>query len=206
VNNLDGFEKQINKTAVFLSLLIHIILLIIFMFFKFGNLSTGKSEYSTILFSEIPAKTKEKNNPITKTQVEKEPVRKKEKPAIDDKIIITQPEIVADTSIIQKDSSIVSSVIDDSKDNYWQFAQSLLDTFLVRNPVYAKFILSEQAKGIAKRKFSRQILVKKLNDELHKYFKKKYPEGSDQAINENVGPGLQIPIGDVINLVKKIFD
>jgi hypothetical protein len=176
------------------------------MFFKFGNLSTGKSEYSTILFSEIPAKTKEKNNPITKTQVEKEPVIKKEKPAIDDKIIITQPEIVADTSIIQKDSSIVSSVIDDSKDNYWQFAQSLLDTFLVRNPVYAKFILSEQAKGIAKRKFSRQILVKKLNDELHKYFKKKYPEGSDQAINENVGPGLQIPIGDVINLVKKIFD
>jgi len=206
VKYLNGFEKQLNKKPVFLSILVHIILLITFMFFKFGNSSTSEPEYSTILFSELPAKTNEKDKTVTKKQLEKEPVIKNEKPIITEKIVIKQPEIISDSSIISKDTSVVSSVINDDDNNYLQFAQSLLDTFLVRNPVYAKFILQEQAKGMAKRKFSRQILVKKLNDELHKYFKAKYPEGSDHAINENVGPGLQIPIGDVINLVKKIFD
>ena len=203
---LNGFEKQLNKKPVFLSILVHIILLITFMFFQFGNSSTSEPGYSTILFSEIPAKTTEEDKTVTKRQLEKEPVIKNEKPVIAEKIVIKQTEIIMDSSLTSKDTSVVSSVINDDDYNYLQFAQSLLDTFLVRNPVYAKFILKEQAKGIAKRKFSRQTLVKKLNDELHKYFKEKYPEGSDQAINENVGPGLQIPIGDVINLVKKIFD
>lgn len=175
------------------------------MIISLEYLTKSTPEYSTITFSKIPAKQNiEKGNkhPTKKKNTDnkiKFPDKTENKKTIETKI-------PSDSIIIKNDTTETILTGKDSSNYDLQFAQSVLDTFLVRNPVYAKFILEEQAKGIAKRKFTRQSIVRKLNDELHKYLKEKYPEGSDHAVNKYTGPGIQIPIGDLINLVKKIFD
>ena len=184
------------KTAVLLSVLIHLVIIAVLVFVKFGNMFISEPKYSTINFSNTPFKKKpqEKSNRIKEKQIEKPQIKKKEN-------IIT-----ADTLSTTKDTTKINLTEEDRDDRYMKFAQTLLDTFLVRNPQYASLILKEQAKTLAKKEFTREKLIKRINDELHKYIKEHFPEGSEHELNPYTGPGIQIPIDDLIDKIKDIFN
>ncbi len=83
----------------------------------------------------------------------------------------------------------------------------MLDTFLVRHPEYAKFILQQQAKRLAENRkaVTRYDIVRKINDELHEYIQKNFPEGSEHAMSPYGGQGMQIPIDGLIDAIKDVF-
>ena len=116
--------------------------------------------------------------------------------------------IINDTT--EKSSPLYS--ISDSTQYDLNFARSLLDTFLVKHPEYSSLILKEQSKELKDKKLTAQspallraTIERKLNEEIHKYLASKFPEGSEHAMNKYTGPGLQIPIGDLIDMIKKIL-
>jgi hypothetical protein len=70
--------------------------------------------------------------------------------------------------------------------------------------------LEQQAKELVEnkniKKFSRLELEKRINEEMAKYLKENYPEGSEHAMSPYGGPGMQIPIDGLIDAIKKIFE
>jgi hypothetical protein len=88
---------------------------------------------------------------------------------------------------------------------YLKYARTLLDSFLITHPEYSSLILKQQAKELAENKFSRLNLEDKIAQEIYLYLKERYPEGSEHEINKYAGPGIQIPIGDLIDLIKDLF-
>ena len=92
-----------------------------------------------------------------------------------------------------------------SGDRYLNFSRSPLDSLLISNPGYTKLILKERIKNL---KDTVSILLeweKRINYEIHKYLREYYPEGSENAINKYTGPGINIPIDDLIEIMKGIF-
>lgn len=202
------YTSQKNLSFLF-SLLLHLLVFVIFAFIRSGDFFIVIPEYSIITFSETPEKKQtEKRLPKEKFIVKE--YLQKEKEYSSDKIVTEmnkkKDELLADSLSINKDTGQAFFIESDNSDQYLKLAQSLLDTFLVRNPAYAKMILKEQAKGLGKKKFAKATLVKRLNEELHKYIQKNYPVGSGHAINQYTGPGLQIPLDKLIDLVSRIFD
>ena len=128
--------------------------------------------------------------------------KQKESPKIKE-----EKESVVDTTITNKKEQIVKSEKPDSTEDDLKFAASLLDTFLVRHPEYAKFILQQQAKRLAENRkaVTRYDIVRKINDELHEYIQKNFPEGSEHAMSPYGGPGMQIPIDGLIDAIKDVF-
>ncbi len=114
---------------------------------------------------------------------------------------------VIDTIKIKQEIKIPSIERSATSGEDLKFAANLLDTFLVRNPEYARFILQQQAKILVKieKRFTRYELERKINKQLHEYIQKNFPEGSEHAMNPNVGPGMQIPIDGLIDAIKDIF-
>lgn len=202
---------KVRKSFPFiLSLVLHLIVLVIFGFIRFGDFLIIIPEYATISFFESLEKKQTKIIEKKGIQVIKDKQQIRKKSPVEN--IITENNkkqeirFFTDTISVKKDSTQTLFTDVDSSQQYLKLAQSLLDTFLVRNPEYAKLILQEQAKGLAKKKFAREVIVKRLNEALHKYIRENYPEGSRHAINQYTGPGIQIPIDKLINLVLKIFD
>jgi len=190
-------EKSRIGTSFIVSFILHLVVLVIFAIIKFGSFLISIPEYSTIKFSETPLikqlqnVKREKHLPIKEKNLEK---------------FKMQNQMVSmDTLIEIEDTVKVDSSKQVNNDRYLEFAKTLLDTFLIRNPQYASMVLKQEAKALAYKKFSRETLIKRINDELHKYILKHFPKGSEHELNPYTGPGLQIPIDDVINLVKKIF-
>ena len=186
------------RTSILISFFLHLIVLLIFAIIEFRNLPTRAFEYSTIKFSEAPA-TVLQQKPI---KTEKRFIARKKEVEKSD----TLNQVASLDSVSGKKDS-VKTVLPDTTSNeeYLEFAETLLDTFLVRNPQYASMVLKQKAKALANKSFTRETLINRINDELHKYIQRNYPEGSEHAINPYTGPGLNIPIDDVIDLVKKIF-
>ena len=190
-------EKSHIRASFLVSLLLHLVVAAIFISVKLESSSTDVPEYSTIEFYKAPDITQPKT------------IKKKKRPPVKEKSIekikVQEPIVSIDTLIEKKDTVKIDTSLNTNPDQYLEFARTLLDTFLVRNPQYASMVLKQQAKALAKNKFDRESLVKRINDELHDYIRKNFPEGSEHSINPYTGPGLQIPIDDVIDLVKKIF-
>lgn len=190
-------EKGHTRTSFLVSILLHLVAVAIFISIKLESSLTDVPEYTTIEFYKIPDVTQ------PKTVKKKKRLLAKEKRI--EKIKVQEPIVSIDTLIEKKDTVKIDSSKHTDTDQYLEFARTLLDTFLVRNPQYATMVLKQQAKALANKKFTRESLIKRINDQLHEYIRKNFPEGSEHALNPYTGPGLQIPIDNVIDLVKKIF-
>ena len=92
-----------------------------------------------------------------------------------------------------------------SGDRYLNFSRSPLDSLLISNPGYTKLILKERIKNLKDTVSIRLEWEKRINYEIHKYLREYYPEGSENAINKYTGPGINIPIDDLIEIMKGIF-
>lgn len=196
-------KQKVNKFSVSLSILIHLLLLSVLIFIKTGLHNSLIKEYTTLSFSEYnPEKKVSKPKPVSKPQNN----IKKANPNIIEKKKEEkfEAEIIPDTTVEKNEPKQTVSVKADTNEFYLKYARSLLDTFLIKHPEYAKMILKEKAKEIAKKKF-RKTLEQKINDELRVYLKKNLPKGTEHQINPYTGPGLNIPIDDLIDIVGKIF-
>ncbi len=185
--------------------------LLILIIVEFKTPNPVKTRYTTIqLFEGSPAGPK--------TAVKQKPVRVKEKisrlPEKNNTIskeqnINTLSPASADTVEKKQTINLTKSEPGDTGKPDLKYASSLLDTFLVRHPEYARYILEQQARNSVKDKnnkfFTRNELETRINDELHKYISRNFPEGSEHAMNPNGGPGMQIPIDGIIDAIKKLF-
>ena len=207
-------------TAFILSVLIHGILILIIIFIKIEYFPVKNSNYFVLNFVEIKPEEKvifEKREPEQKVNntihnQNREPIKIKQQKAeghvktIEDTI---SNKSVADSTLNKEKIFISRKQLEDTTYHSLKFAATLLDSFLVRHPEYGKYILQEQAKDLVEnkniKKFSRLALEQRINEELDKYLQQNYPEGSEHEINPYTGPGLQIPIDDLIDAVKNIF-
>lgn len=103
------------------------------------------------------------------------------------------------------DTTITKSGKVENENLYLNLSHSLLDSLLITNPGYSKLILKETIKNLEDTASIRQEWERRLNEEIHKYLREYYPEGSDNAINKYTGPGINIPIDDLIEIIKGIF-
>lgn len=209
------------KTAsLLISVLIHGIFILVIIFIKIDYNQVKKTGYSELNFVEI--KPEEQKSVQSEKQVQKKNkavhIREKETVRIKQQKVEEHADNLIDTVSVKRPTDSTSN----SKKNYitrnqladttlhsLKFAATLLDSFLVRHPEYGKYILQEQAKELVEnkniKKFSRLALEQRINEELDKYLKQHYPEGSEHEINPYTGPGLQIPIDDLIDAIKDIF-
>ena len=207
-NPSDGFSIK-KLRAFILSVLLHGIVLFIFVILEFEYISQDKDDYFTITLKEInPSESIQKNEIGLKK--EKEPHQKEER-SIENNSRVNEITIKVekDTSVMKQEIFIPGTELEVNNEENLKFAESLLDSFLILYPEYSRYILKEQAKNIKgnpnDKRFSRLALEKMINDELHKYISEKFPEGSQHEINKYTGPGLNIPIGDLIDIIRKIF-
>ena len=216
-------KTNLNKekaAAFLLSILIHGILILIIIFIKIEYPLVKNTGYSVLNFVEIKPREKniiEKEEPEQKIKIpvrhqKKEQVKVKQQKAEEyTKSVIdtTLHKEVIDTTSNKGKIFITRSQLADTTSRSLKFAATLLDSFLVRHPEYGKYILQEQAKELVDnkniKKFSRLALEQRINEELDKYLQEHYPEGSEHEINPYTGPGLNIPIDDLIDAIKKIF-
>ena len=202
IKNKITIEKLL---SVSLSFLLHGLLVLVFLLveIKFPSSKEKNSILLDIKTSETTSEkvepfksptVKKKINPIPKTKTKKNPQIKKE--------------TIFDTTVTNKKEEVVKKESADSTEDDLKFAATLLDTFLVRHPEYARYILQQQAKRLAQNKkmFTRYEIERKINDELHEYIQKNFPEGSEHAMSPYGGPGMQIPIDGMIDAIKKIFE
>ena len=148
----------------------------------------------------------------TEKQIEKPafPIKPDKKEAINKKSNEEAEKTEIDTISNKKLIKISGTVRVDTIYHNLNFAATLLDSFLVRHPEYSHYILQQQAKELVEnkniKKFSRLALEERINEELDKYLKEYYPEGSEHEMNPNGGPGMQIPIDGLIDAIKEIFN
>jgi len=200
-NSLKRFNKQDNNypgTSFLISLLLHLVVLVFFAIINLKSSIVRIPEYSIIEFSKAPLITRPKTIKKKKSMPVKEKRIKKTKDL--------EPLVTVDTLVEKRDTLKIATSKQNEKDQYLEFAKTLLDTFLIRNPQYARMVLKQQASALASKKFNRESLIKRINDELHKYIQEHFPEGSEHELNPYTGPGIQIPIDDLIDKIKDIFN
>lgn len=112
---------------------------------------------------------------------------------------------IKDSVRSETDTTTSESKKIESGNQYLNFSRALLDSILITNPGYSKLILKERIKNLKDTVSIRQQWEKRINDEIHKYLREHYPEGSEHAINKYTGPGINIPIDDLIDVIKGIF-
>ena len=207
-------NKNLKKDKIIsltLSILIHGFLLFILIIIKLENNSEPRSPYLILNFSEY--KQEESKPPIiTKKEIEKPliPIKPAKKEGINEKSNKQSDKTEIDSISNEKKIKVTGTVRVDTIYHNLNFAATLLDSFLVRHPEYSHYILQQQAKELVEnkniKKFSRLALEERINEELDKYLKEYYPEGSEHEMNPNGGPGMQIPIDGLIDAIKKIFN
>ena len=202
-------SKKEKSIPVILSLLIHGIFFLVLIIVKIESSPGHRTTYTILNFvevkplkPEVPAKIK---HPVKITP----PVIKKEIAKVKKQNIEEEKKII-DTTKEKQETKIYKSEPVDSTYLSLKFAATLLDSFLVRHPEYSKYILQQQAKELVEnkniKKFSRLALEKRINEEMAKYLKEHFPEGSEHAMSPYGGPGMQIPIDGLIDDIKKIFE
>jgi hypothetical protein len=219
------FKPNLNKEKIisfFLSILLHGILILLILLIKIEYPHEKKyDEYLFFNFIEIKPdanKTLEKKSAESIQEIElhnqkndllsinKNKENQITKTAVDS----TSIKSIIDTASNKVKIFVPVSQLADSSYRSLTFAATLLDSFLVRHPEYSRYILEQQAKELVENKnikrFSRLALEKRINEELDKYLKEYYPEGSEHEPNPYAGPGMQIPIDGLIDAIKKIFE
>ncbi len=190
-----------------------------FIKIEYSQLKTGG--YSVLNVVEIKHEENKTVKKIESANKEKEEIHNQKKAPeniITNKIEQTKKTIfdtISNKTVLDTASNKVKIFIpkyqfSDTSYSNLKLAATLLDSFLVRHPEYSRYILQLQAKELVEnkniKKFSRLALEQRINEELDKYLKEYYPEGSEHEINPYTGPGLQIPIDGLIDAIKKIFE
>ena len=214
-----NFDRE-KTAALLLSILLHGFFIVILIFIKIEYSNVKRIGYSVLNLVEIKPEEKdiveekkpEKKINSTVHNQKREPVKTKQQKVKE--VVKTAKDTISNKSVVDSTLNkgkifITRKELADTTYNSLKFAATLLDSFLVRHPEYGKYILQEQAKELVEnkniKKFSRLALEQRINEELDKYLKQHYPEGSEHEINPYTGPGLQIPIDDLIDAIKKIF-
>ncbi len=202
-------KKEINKEKLIsfsLSILIHGIIVIVLLLIKINYTSVEKNKPIQLDIKIVPPqpeKVETVKQPVVKRIIH--PPRKTKQKEITK--VKGEKIAVIDSTVIKQKEKIVKKEKVDSTEEDLKFAATLLDSFLVHHPEYAKFILQQQAKRLAENHkiVSRYEMVQKINDELHEYIQKNFPEGSEHAMSPYGGPGMQIPIDGIIDAIRDIF-
>ena len=214
-----NFDRE-KTAALLLSILLHSFFIVILIFIKIEYSNVKRISYSVLNFVEIKPEEKdiveekkpEKKINNTVRNQKREPVKIKQQKVKE--VVKTAKDSISNKSVVDSTLNkgkifISRKQLEDTTYHSLKFAATPLDSFLVRHPEYGKYILQEQAKELVEnkniKKFSRLALEQRINEELDKYLKQHYPEGSEHEINPYTGPGLQIPIDDLIDAIKKIF-
>jgi len=211
LNFIKKYIKKDNLTSFSISILIHGILLILFIVIKINSSPSNISQYTNLQIVEVPIAKSQTKIKTEVTQVNKnvEHTVKKEQVNFEKQNIAEKVQALVDTNKQAREITIPANVLADSTNADLKFASSLLDTLLILHPEYSSVILKQEAKNLVwntkTNKFTRLALEKRINDEIHKYLKEKFPEGSEHALNPYTGPGLQIPIDGLIDKIRDIF-
>ena len=210
---MNFLKKKPNKrqlSAFSISLLIHALLFLILIFIEVRYYPVKIRGTSIQLIDVSPYLPPENSKSVKiqkKINIHKIPKKKTEKVKLQSSDKETSS--VIDTASRKPAIALPKPGHPDTGNSALKYASTLLDTFLVRHPEYAKYILQQQAKNLMNNKkdkmFTRLEAENRINDELHKYIKENFPEGSEHAMNPNGGPGMQIPIDGLIEAIKKIF-
>ena len=113
--------------------------------------------------------------------------------------------IIKDSVESKQDTVISESKEIEIEGRFLNFSRTLLDSLLITNPGYSILILKERVKSLKDTVSIRQEWERRLNEAIHRYLRENYPEGSEHAINKHTGPGINIPIDDLIDVIKGIF-
>ncbi len=211
---MNSAKKHLNKNELIsyiISVLIHGIILIIFIIVEIKFLPVKKHN-SLLQLVVVTPPIKPEKAPTIKSPPTAKFIKHLPKIApveIHSRQNKETTKTIVDTTSIKREVNFSKSVpVDTSMENL-KYAKTFLDTFLVKHPEYARYILRQQGKNFVNNKNDTMFAMlenqKKINDELHKYLKKNFPEGSEHAIDKNLGPGIHIPIDGVINAIRKIF-
>ena len=210
--------KKIYKRRLFvftLAFLVHLVFLLLLTLIEV-KIKPVKKDNSSILLVEVQKPIRE----ITGKKQQTKPVKinhqakiikqdniEKRNNKLENKKV--QTEKIADRNLIADSLKLPQNEFSDSVKIRLKYAQTLLDTFLITHPGFAKYILKEQSKYLAQNENERMLtrlkLEKKIKNELNKYIKENFPEGSEHAMSDKAGPGMQIPIDGVIDAIKKLF-
>jgi len=196
-----------SRLSLVISLLIHGFAFWALILFDYELITADKSVYLEVLFDEVIIKSP--NEVIRSGQkkiMESRDQSINEKPGKD--TLLTKGNFVdntKDTTLSEFENSFIEPSENEKRQVYLKYAKTLLDSFLITHPEYSSLILKQQAKEIAENKFSRLNLEKKITEEIYIYLKERYPKGPERDFNKYAGPGIQIPIGDLIDLIKDLF-
>ena len=196
-----------SKLSLIISLLIHGFAFWVLILFDYELITADKSVYLEVLFDEVIIKSpkeviesgQKKINDIRSQNINKIPSTD---------TLVNKDDFVEETNDITISESEYVSEEPSEKDKrrmYLKYARTLLDSFLITHPEYSSLVLKQQAKELAENKFSRLNLEKKITEEIYIYLKERYPKGPERDFNKYAGPGIQIPIGDLIDLIKDLF-
>ena len=202
-------KNEINKEKLIsfsLSILIHGIIVIVLLLIEINYPSVEKNkpiELDIKIVEPQPEKIETVKPPVVKRKIH---LPKKTKQKKIPKVKEEKTAIIDSTIIKQKEKIVTREKVDSTEENL-KFAATLLDTFLVHHPEYARYILEQQAKRLAENKkiVTRYDIERKINDELHDFIQKNFPEGSEHAMSPYGGPGMQIPIDGIIDAIRDVF-
>lgn len=202
-------KNEINKEKLIsfiLSIFIHGIIVIFLLLIEINYPSVEKNKPIQLDIKILQPKV-EKVETVRPPEIKREihPSRKTKQKEIP--IVKEEKAVIIDSTIIKQKEKIVKKEKVDLTEENLKFAATLLDTFLVHHPEYAKFILEQQAKRLAENKkiITRYDIERKINDELHDFIQKNFPEGSEHAMSPYGGPGMQIPIDGIIDAIRDVF-
>lgn len=196
-----------SKLSLVISLLIHGFTFWALILFEYELITANESVYLEVLFDEVIIKSpkeviESKQRKITETRAQSI----NEKPGKDTLLIKGNlVDNTKDTTLSEFENSSIEPDENEKRQVYLKYAKTLLDSFLITHPEYSSLVLKQQAKELAENKFSRLNLEKKITEEIYIYLKERYPKGPERDFNKYAGPGIQIPIGDLIDLIRGLF-
>lgn len=196
-----------SKLPSLVSLLIHGFAFLTLILFEFRFILPKEPVYLEIIFDEVTLKSFKEEIKSRQTKInETKPQNISEKlikdtPVYKDDFV----ENTNDTTLSESEYVSTEPSEKEKRQVYLKYARTVLDSFLIRHPEYSSLILEQQAKELIENKFSRLNLEDKIAQEIYLYLKERYPEGPEQDINKYTGPGIQIPIGDLIDIIKDLF-
>ncbi|MGB5529693.1 MAG: hypothetical protein WBQ32_06970 [Ignavibacteriaceae bacterium] len=199
-----GFES---KLSLLISVLIHGFTFWIFVLLEYQLITSEEPVYLEILFDEVTIKIpKEEIESVQKKIMKAKSQNSNEMPGAD--TLVNSEDFIEnknDTTLAESEYGSVEASEKEKRQMYLKYARTLLDSFLITHPEYSSLILKQQAKELVDNKFSRLNLEDKIAHDIYLYLKEKYPEGSEHEMNKYAGPGVQIPIDDLIELIKDLF-
>ena len=196
-----------SKLSLITSVLIHGIVISTFIFIEFSLFMTDEPVYLEIIFDEVILGNQEE-------EVETERGNIGETRSDEINKILTPDTLVNKDNYLERknESRLYKQEIKAAEPSekekrhiYLKYARTLFDSFLVTHPEYSSLILKQQAKELTEKNNFRLSIEDKITRDIYLYLKARYPEGGEHEMNKYTSPGIQIPIGDLIDLIKDLF-